>query len=69
MAKTRMQPVPISDDRMLSTTEVATLLGVTGETVRSLINRGRLPSVRVTRSHRVRQSDLERFIKQNTIGG
>jgi excisionase family DNA binding protein len=48
-------------DRLLNTNEVAAILGVSPRTVKRLLARG-LPCVRLGRSIRVSQRDLERFV-------
>jgi len=48
-------------DRLLNMHEVATILGVSPRTVKRLLRRG-LACVRLGRSIRVSQRDLERFV-------
>ena len=45
------------------------LLGVTERTVWSLVNRGRLPSIRFGRNVRIDPADLRAFIDQSKRGG
>ena len=45
--------------RMLTTTEAAEQLGVSGERVRQLIKTGRLPSQQLGRDHLIREADLK----------
>jgi excisionase family DNA binding protein len=61
----RQQPVPATtpDDELLTTTEVATRLKVTRQTVQRLINAGDLVASRVGREWRVKRSELDAFLK------
>ena len=47
------------EDKMLTTTEAATRLGISGERVRQLIKTGRLPSQQFGRDHLIKASDLK----------
>jgi excisionase family DNA binding protein len=48
--------------RFLTVTEVADLLRLSKMTVYRLINAGELPAVRIGKSFRVREDDLDAFI-------
>jgi excisionase family DNA binding protein len=48
--------------RFLTVAEVAATLRVSNMTVYRLINAGDLPAVRIGRSFRLRQEDLDRFL-------
>lgn len=54
---------------MLTTTEVATLLGVSQSTVWRLIEAGALPSVRLDENswHRVQRSQLSEYAKEKGL--
>ena len=53
-------------DSLLTVTEVAEQLRVTGVTVRAWIRSGRLAAIRVGgRGYRVRRSDLEQMVAMN----
>lgn len=54
---------------MLTTTEVATLLGVSQSTIWRLIDEGALPSVRLSETswHRVTRPQLTEYAKQKGI--
>lgn len=54
----------IESERLLTVREVADRLHVHPITVRRLIGSGRLPAVRIGRSVRVCESDLEAFLRQ-----
>ncbi len=49
-------------DRLLTADEVAERLSIGLSTAYLLLQRGRLPSVRIGRSVRVRPEDLKRFV-------
>jgi excisionase family DNA binding protein len=51
-------------DRLITIRQAASALGQSVSTVRALISRKDLPAVKLGRSVRIRQSDLEEFIKQ-----
>jgi excisionase family DNA binding protein len=55
--------------RLLNVLEVTNILGLGQSTVYLLIQRGELPCVRIRRSVRVRQEDLEAFIEANVEEG
>lgn len=51
---------------LLDTQDVAQILGVHVQTVRRYIRDKRLPAIRITpRLYKVRQRDLERFLREN----
>lgn len=52
-------------DKLLTATEVASILGISRSFSYQLIHRGIIPSVRIGRSVRVRPTDVESYIKQN----
>ena len=50
--------------RFLTVGEVAAILRVSNMTVYRLINAGELPAVRVGRSFRLREEDLDRYVAE-----
>lgn len=52
---------------MLSTKQVCDQLGVSPNTVKSLIQRGDLPAVRVGYQYRFRQADIDDYIRRQTV--
>lgn len=50
--------------RFLTVSEVAKTLRVSNMTVYRLVNSGQLDAVRVGRSYRIRDSDLQRYLEQ-----
>ncbi len=55
-------------EQLISIDETGTRLGVCRRTVSRLIDKGKLRLVRVGRLARVRQSDVDRFIEEQTEG-
>ncbi len=53
-----------TDPRYLTVREVATYLRVSTMTVYRLINGGNLPAVRIGKSFRVREDDLNRYLAE-----
>lgn len=52
---------------LLTVAEVAEMLRVSTMTVYRLIRTGELPAVRVGRSYRVKQADLERYLEEQMV--
>ena len=58
-------PVELRDPtRFLTVAEVARTLRVSNMTVYRLVNSGQLDAVRVGRSYRIREGDLQRYLTQ-----
>ena len=58
---------PIVED-LLTYDQAGKMLGVSGRTVWTLVDRGELPAVRFRRSVRIDPLDLRRFIERAKIG-
>lgn len=59
-----------SRSRYVTVAEVADLLRVSNMTVYRLVQSGQLPAVRVGRSYRIREDDMDRFLAtQYTAAG
>jgi excisionase family DNA binding protein len=59
----RVQPMPKeSRARFVTVAEVASLLRVSNMTVYRLVQAGQLPAVRVGRSYRIRDDDVDRYL-------
>ncbi len=59
--------IPLSDvqsarARFLTVAEVAAMLRVSNMTVYRLINAGELPAVRVGKSYRLREDDIDKYL-------
>ncbi|HUV26563.1 MAG TPA: helix-turn-helix domain-containing protein [Anaerolineales bacterium] len=55
--------------RLLTASEVASILGLGLSTIYLLIRRNELPCIRFGRAVRVRAEDMEKFIDSNSEGG
>jgi len=58
------QQLESTNFRFLTVGEVAAILRVSNMTVYRLINAGELPAVRVGRSFRLREEDLDRYVAE-----
>ncbi len=54
-------------DQLLTVSEVATDLRVSNMTVYRLIRGGHLPALRVGRNYRIRQADLEAYLRAGSV--
>ena len=54
--------------RMMSIDEVATVLRVSGRTIRRLIQGGNLPAHRLGRQWRIAKTDLEGYLRRQRYG-
>jgi excisionase family DNA binding protein len=61
------QPAPSEPDRLLTTAEAATVLGIGRSKLYELMARGAITSVKVDRCRRFRQSDVNRFISSLSV--
>ena len=59
------QPGDISEVRFLTVAEVATVMRVSKMTVYRLVHSGELPAVRVGRSFRVPESDVNEYLRKS----
>ena len=58
-------PIEVRDPtRFMTVAEVARTLRVSNMTVYRLVNSGQLDAVRVGRSYRIREGDLQRYLAQ-----
>ena len=58
------QPLDTMHTRFMTVSEVAAVLRVSNMTVYRLINAGQLPAVRIGRSFRVREEDLDHYLAE-----
>lgn len=56
-----------STGALLTVSEVASTMRVSNMTVYRLIKRGELAAVRVGKSYRIRETDLERFLDARSV--
>jgi excisionase family DNA binding protein len=52
----------MADHDLLTLSEVAEYLRLSERTIRTLLERGEIPSVKIGRSYRVRRIDLEKLV-------
>jgi len=62
----RVREMPV-EPRLLTATEVARILKISKSNVYQLIQRNEIHTIRINRSVRVRQDDLEDFISNNRV--
>ncbi|WP_308188304.1 helix-turn-helix domain-containing protein [Nocardioides sp. R-C-SC26] len=55
----------LSDPKFLTIAEVATMMRVSKMTVYRLVHGGELPAVRVGRSFRVQESDVDEYLRKS----
>ena len=58
-------PGDVSDAQFLTVAEVAQVMRVSKMTVYRLVHSGELPAVRVGRSFRVRESDVDEYLRKS----
>ena len=58
-------PGPTSDPKFLTIAEVAGMMRVSKMTVYRLVHGGELPAVRVGRSFRVQESDVDEYLRKS----
>ena len=56
-------------DRLLTVGEVAETMRVSNMTVYRLIKAGELPALRVGKSYRIRESEMERYLEGRRVEG
>lgn len=61
------EPQAFVSGRLLTVAEVASAMRVSNMTVYRLIKGGELPAVRVGKSYRLRESDLQRFLEERSV--
>ncbi|MGH2768837.1 MAG: helix-turn-helix domain-containing protein [Actinomycetota bacterium] len=55
-------------DQLLTVSEVAALVRVSNMTVYRLIKSGQLPAIRVGKNYRIRESDMDRYLAERSVG-
>lgn len=58
---------PFVGDRLLTVGEVAATMRVSNMTVYRLIKAGELPALRVGKSYRVRESEVDRYLAARSV--
>lgn len=54
---------------LLTVSEVARMMRVSNMTVYRLIKSGELPALRVGKNYRIRNSDVDRYLDDQAVGG
>ncbi|MFB3737405.1 MAG: helix-turn-helix domain-containing protein [Candidatus Velamenicoccus archaeovorus] len=57
----------LDEDRLLTVAEVCQAMRVSSMTVYRLIKSGELPAIRLGRSYRVRESDVDRYLAERSV--
>ncbi len=65
MAANAKTPGDVSEVKFLTVAEVAAMMRVSKMTVYRLVHGGELPAVRVGRSFRVREDDVEEYLRKS----
>ncbi len=63
------KPGPVLGERLLTVSEVATTMRVSNMTVYRLIKSGQLGAIRVGKNYRIRESEVDRYLKARIVGG
>ena len=61
------KPHPFGDDRLLTVGEVAGTMRVSNMTVYRLIKSGQLPAFRVGKNYRIRESEVNRYLTEQSV--
>ena len=61
------EPQVFATGGLLTVSEVAAAMRVSNMTVYRLIKGGELPAVRVGKNYRIREDDLERFLRERSV--
>lgn len=56
-------------ESLLTVSEVASLMRVSNMTVYRLIKSRQLPALKVGKNYRIRESDMETYLMDRTVGG
>lgn len=55
-------------ERLLTVSEVASLMRVSNMTVYRLIKSGQLAAIRVGKNYRIRESEVDRYLQERVVG-
>lgn len=56
---------PLKHERLMTIKEVAYVLHLSYGTVRNMVLNGAIKSIKVLSSHRIRESEVEKYLKRN----
>ena len=63
------KPGPVLGERLLTVSEVASTMRVSNMTVYRLIKSGQLSAIRVGKNYRIRESEVDRYLRERVVGG
>lgn len=63
------KPGPVLGERLLTVSEVAGTMRVSNMTVYRLIKSGQLSAIRVGKNYRIRETEVDRYLRERVVGG
>lgn len=60
---------PVLGERLLTVSEVAAAMRVSNMTVYRLIKSSQLGAIRVGKNYRIRESEVDRYLRERIVGG
>jgi excisionase family DNA binding protein len=63
------EPGPVLGERLLTVSEVASAMRVSNMTVYRLIKSGQLSAIRVGKNYRIRETEVDRYLRERVVGG
>ena len=63
------KPGPVLGERLLTVSEVASAMRVSNMTVYRLIKAGSLSAIRVGKNYRIRETEVDRYLRERVVGG
>ena len=61
------RPGPVLGERLLTVSEVASVMRVSNMTVYRLIKGGQLSAIRVGKNYRIRESEVDRYLRDRIV--
>ncbi|HVE92833.1 MAG TPA: helix-turn-helix domain-containing protein [Actinomycetota bacterium] len=61
------KPGPVLGERLLTVSEVASVMRVSNMTVYRLIKGGHLSAIRVGKNYRIRESEVDRYLRDRIV--
>lgn len=62
------KPGPVLGERLLTVAEVASAMRVSNMTVYRLIKAGQLPAIRVGKNYRIRENEVNVYLRARVVG-
>ncbi len=63
------EPGNVMGERLLTVSEVASVMRVSNMTVYRLIKSGQLSAIRVGKNYRIRETEVDRYLRERIVGG